>query len=137
MVKMVFIKNASVDDFRKGTPDEEKYSVGQVVDMNPKSAEHWRRRGMAQDVVPGAAVSPAATPAPAATTTAATTTTTQAAAPPANVGSIPIPADYASLSWPKMRDLSQSLSGAFPNSRTAAVAVIEAELARRKANAGT
>lgn len=40
-----FTQDRTVDDYRKGTADEESYKVGQVVELNLASTERWLRRG--------------------------------------------------------------------------------------------
>ena len=41
--KIRFLEDYTVDDYRKGTPDEEKYTGGKVYDLPLPSAEHFIR----------------------------------------------------------------------------------------------
>ena len=48
--KIVFTEDKIVDDFRKGTADEEAYEKGQQVNMDERSAAHFVELGVAEFV---------------------------------------------------------------------------------------
>lgn len=45
-----FLEDRVVNDFRKGTPQEEHYAAGQVIDLPEPSALHWINRQAARAV---------------------------------------------------------------------------------------
>jgi len=46
-LKINFIADAVVNDYRVGTKEEESYAEGQSVEMPEASAQHWINRGKA------------------------------------------------------------------------------------------
>jgi hypothetical protein len=49
-MRIRFVRAVVVDDFRKGTADEERYEAGQVVDLPEPSARRWIGRNAAVEV---------------------------------------------------------------------------------------
>ena len=47
-VKVKFIEDCVVDDFRKGTKAEESFKAGKTYTMVHSSAMHWVSRGKAE-----------------------------------------------------------------------------------------
>ncbi|MGE0289269.1 MAG: hypothetical protein AB7I42_26660, partial [Bradyrhizobium sp.] len=50
-----FLESRVVDDWRKGTPAEERYEEGKVYELEPRSADRWVKRGLAEFVDPASA----------------------------------------------------------------------------------
>lgn len=61
-VNVKFNETRIVDDFRRGTADEERYEAGEIYTLGPASAKRWIDRGIAveTDEKPKAAKSKAA-----------------------------------------------------------------------------
>lgn len=76
-MRIEFLLDRVVNDYRKGTPEEEHYTAGQIVDLPGPSAEHWISRRIAKAVdtpltaqpTPPAVPTTSATPEPAVPTT--------------------------------------------------------------------
>lgn len=49
-MRIEFLMDRVVNDYRKGTPEEEHYTAGQIVDLTGPSAEHWISRRIAKAV---------------------------------------------------------------------------------------
>ena len=48
IVTIRFTERRIVDDYRKGTDDEERYEEGEVVEVSPTAAAHWCSRKAAE-----------------------------------------------------------------------------------------
>ncbi len=46
-MKIKFLETRIVDDYRKGTEDEERYDKDETADLPPRSAMRWVNRGVA------------------------------------------------------------------------------------------
>ena len=52
MKTIQFLTACLVRDYRTGTPNEESYTVGQIVTLSDSSAQHWLNRKKAVEVAP-------------------------------------------------------------------------------------
>jgi hypothetical protein len=61
-MKIRFLQDRVVRDELRGTPQETRYRAGQEVELADASAQHWIRRGVAQEVPHDTPHQPAAAP---------------------------------------------------------------------------
>jgi hypothetical protein len=54
-MRVKFFETQVVDDFRKGTKDEERFEAGKSYDLAEPSALRWANRGMAEIITKVAA----------------------------------------------------------------------------------
>lgn len=107
-MKIRFLETRIVDDFRKGTADEERFDAGQTYDLSDESARRWLARQVAEE-----APAPAAEP------------PEPAAAAPVE-GKPAIPDGWEKLSSEKVRKLAADLTGGpKPANKGAAIDIIQ------------
>ena len=102
-MRIKFTETRTVNDFRRGTPDEERFDAGSIYDLPEASARRWLSRNVA---VPA----PEEAPSPA--------------------SAVAIPDDWSGLKPKKLIALARAL-GADAKTAEEATASIEAEIERR------